>query len=206
MKIEAPIFFCSREALFQWFSVNHDQADAKWFGFYKKSTKKPGISYQDALKSTKKPGITYQDALNASLCYGWIDGVRKRIDDLCYSIRFTPRKPGSTWSKVNIKRAWALIETGEMHQSGLKAFRKFEQQTAGKYSYEERRRKLDPEYQKLFKANTKAWDFYNSQTPYYRRITSWWVMSAKREETRRRRLTTLINDSAQGRKIGLMGT
>ncbi len=140
--------------------------------------------------------------MDQALCFGWIDGVRKGIDDASYTIRFTPRKPQSIWSAVNVKRAQELARQGLMHPAGLKAFEERDQKKSGLYSYEQRESsQLDPAYEKQFKANKKAWDFFQSKPPSYQQPAIWWVMSAKQEETRLRRLATLIQDSEHGRTI-----
>jgi uncharacterized protein YdeI (YjbR/CyaY-like superfamily) len=156
-------------------------------------------------KSSGQPSITYPEALDEALCFGWIDGIRKAVDESRYTIRFAPRKPGSIWSNVNIKRANELIALGRMMPAGLAAFEARKQEKSGVYSYENRPRQLSAEYEQKFRANQKAWEFFQSQAPYYRRTASAWVMTAKKEETHMRRLATLIEDSAQGRRLGIMG-
>lgn len=181
-----PRFFKSPSKLRTWFQKNHDRAPELRLGFFK-------------LKSGKA-SVTYRQALDEALCFGWIDGVRNGIDDESYAIRFTPRKPRSNWSQVNVKRAEELEALGLMHSSGLAAFRARDDARIGAYSYEERYR-LDAASETLFRKNKRAWQFFESQPPGYRRLASWWVMSAKKEETRAKRLVVLIDDSASERRI-----
>ena len=180
-------FFKSSDEFRTWLEENHNKAQELWVGFYK--------------KDAQEKGITYQEAVDQALCYGWIDGVRKRIDEVSYTIRLTPRKPRSIWSAVNINRFVELEEIGRVRPPGLKAFEERDQKRSGLYSYEQRSRGLDGAYEKQFKANEKAWEFFRAQPPWYQRTASWWVMSAKKEETRLKRLATLIEDSEQGRTI-----
>jgi uncharacterized protein YdeI (YjbR/CyaY-like superfamily) len=182
------VFFRSRAEFRQWLGEHHDRAKELWIGFYK--------------KSAGKAGIGYAEAVDEALCFGWIDGVRKRIDGVSYANRFSPRRPGSIWSEINIKRAGELSRLGLMQPSGLEAFEKRDPEKSKQYSYEERSRPLDAAYEERFRANEKAWEFFRVQPPSYRKAATWWVMSAKREETRLKRLATLIDDSENGRRLG----
>ena len=186
-----PHYFTSAAKFHQWLEKNHATATELLVGLYK--------------KSSGKPSITYQGALDEALCFGWIDGIRKSVDENRYTIRFTPRKPGSIWSNVNIKRANELSALGRMGPAGLAAFEARKAEKSGVYSYENRPRQLSAEYEQQFRANKKAWEFFRSQASYYQRTASSWVMTAKKEETRLRRLATLIEDSVQGRRLGIMG-
>jgi uncharacterized protein YdeI (YjbR/CyaY-like superfamily) len=137
-----------------------------------------------------------------SACFGWIDGVRKSVDESSYTIRFTPRKSCSTWSAVNIKRMAELKKLGLVHSAGLQAFQRRTDDRSEIYAYEQRKgAKLTAKYEKLFRANKGAWTFFEAQPPWYRRTSSWWVISAKKEETRMKRLARLIDDSARNRPI-----
>jgi len=180
-------FFKSSGGLRSWLEKNHDKKQEQLIGFYK--------------KDSGKPGITYQEALDQALAFGWIDGVRKSIDEKSYMIRFTPRKPKSYWSAVNIKHVGRLMKLGSMHQSGIKVFESRDKKKSEKYSFERENVKLNLNYEKLFKANKKAWDFFQSRPPSYRKPALWWIMSAKQEETRLRRLDQLIKYSEIGEKI-----
>jgi uncharacterized protein YdeI (YjbR/CyaY-like superfamily) len=182
-----PTFFPTPTAFREWLEQHHDQADVLWVGYYK--------------KGSGKPSITWPESVDEALCYGWIDGLRKSIDDLSYTIRFTPRRPGSFWSGVNIKRAQALIEAGQMRPAGLTAFQARKENRAGIYSYEQRGVDLEGPYNGLLKKNKAAWRFFQAQPASYRKAVSWWVISAKKEETRLKRLEKLMTHSAQGQRL-----
>jgi uncharacterized protein YdeI (YjbR/CyaY-like superfamily) len=186
-----PHYFTSAAKSHHWLEKNHGTATELLAGIYK--------------KSSGKPSITYQEALDEALCFGWIDGIRKSVDENRYTIRFTPRQPGSIWSNVNIKRANELSALGRMGPAGLATFEARKAEKPGVYSYENRLRQLNAEYEKRFRANKKAWAYFQARAPYYRRTASAWVMTAKKEETRLRRLAVLIEDSAHGRRLGIMG-
>jgi uncharacterized protein YdeI (YjbR/CyaY-like superfamily) len=183
-----PRFFRTQSEFSSWLERNHDRARELWVGYYK--------------KSAGRSGITWPQSVDEALRYGWIDGVRKGIDDERYMNRFTPRKPGSNWSARNIKRAKELIEQGLMRPAGRKAFEARRKDRSGIYSYEQRHlAKLDLEYERQFRADKEAWRFFQSSAPSYRKNAVYWVMSAKRDETRRRRLATLIENSAKGETV-----
>jgi uncharacterized protein YdeI (YjbR/CyaY-like superfamily) len=182
-----PLYFKSPSAFREWLEENHDRASELWVGFYK--------------KGSGRPSITYHEALDEALCFGWIDGVRKSLDEASYTNRFTPRKPGSNWSEVNVKRVGELEAQGRMRPPGIAAFERRDPEKTKQYSYEERSRELAPAYQKSFRANRKAWDFWSAQPPGYRRVSSWFVMSAKKEETRQKRLARLIDTSERGERL-----
>ena len=184
-----PTFFATPTAFRAWLEEHHSRTPELLVGFYR--------------RGSSKPSITWPESVDAALCYGRIDGVRRRIDDVSYSIRFTPRRSNSIWSAVNIKRALELTESGLMQPAGLQAFERRDEAKSAIYSYEQRHGATFPDaYEKQFRANKKAWGFFQSQAPSYRRIATYWVTSAKREETRLRRLATLIADSAQHHTIG----
>ena len=153
-------------------------------------------------KSTKKPSITWPESVDQALCYGWIDGLRKSIDEESYKIRFTPRKPTSNWSAVNIDRIEFLTKEGLMKPAGIEAWNKRLENKSKVYSYEQQKKaKLLPEYEAQIKANPEAWEFFSNLAPSYKAQTIHWIMSAKREETRQKRLDITIESSAQGLKI-----
>jgi uncharacterized protein YdeI (YjbR/CyaY-like superfamily) len=183
-----PRFFSSPPDWRAWLEQHHDKHQELWVGLYKRGSGKPSISWPEAV--------------DGALCFGWIDGVRKSLDESSYVIRFTPRRPRSIWSAVNIKRVGQLNAMGLMRPRGVQAF---EQRTGNRsriYAYEQRKAaKLSRVYEKKFCANKKAWKFFQAQPPSYRRTSSWWVISAKKEETRLKRLARLIEDSEQGRSI-----
>ncbi len=145
--------------------------------------------------------MTWAQSVDEALCYGWIDGVRRRHDDDSYTIRFTPRRARSVWSSVNIKRVGELTAEGRMQPAGLAAFEKRKEASSEIYAYEQKEVALAPDYEQRFRENQAAWAFFEAQAAWYRKTALWWVMSAKREETRLKRLETLIADSEQGRRI-----
>lgn len=145
--------------------------------------------------------MTWPESVDEALCFGWIDGIRKSVDEISYTIRFTPRRKGSIWSAVNIKRAQQLIDLGLMKPTGLHAFEKRKENKSGIYSYEQRSSELEASYQERFKQDKAAWDFFHAQPAGYRRQMSWWIVSAKMEETRFKRLAKLIEESAKGRRL-----
>ncbi len=146
-------------------------------------------------------GVTYAQALDEALCFGWIDAVRRRLDDDTFSIRFTPRKPRSIWSRVNVAHAERLIREKRMTRAGIAAFEARQEDRTGVYAFEQRSPGLSDEYRRRFAKRRAAWTYFEGEAPWYRRTASHWVMSAKREETRRRRLETLISCSAERQRI-----
>jgi uncharacterized protein YdeI (YjbR/CyaY-like superfamily) len=182
-----PTYFASPADLRRWLRTHHASTRELWVGFYKKAT---GIA-----------SITWPESVDEALCYGWIDGLRKRVDDVRYMIRFTPRRPISHWSAVNLGRVQVLIETRRMRPAGLTAFVERNLAKSQQYAYETRPTELPPDYLKRLKANRPAWAFFQAQRPSYRRAATWWVVSAKRDETKHRRLDRLIDDSAAGRAV-----
>jgi uncharacterized protein YdeI (YjbR/CyaY-like superfamily) len=181
-------FFATPAQFRKWLEANHDKAQELWVGFYK--------------KETGRPSITWPESVDEALCVGWIDGIRKKLDDESYVIRFTPRKPQSTWSAVNIARVAELKRDGRMRPAGLAAFERRRDDKSAIYSYEQRKTAVfDEAAERQFRANAKAWEFFQSQPPWYRRTATYKVISAKREETRQKRLAELIADSAGGRRM-----
>ena len=149
-----------------------------------------------------KPSITWPEAVDGALCFGWIDGVRRSLDETSYVIRFTPRRSRSVWSAINIKRVAELTKLGLMRSAGVQAFERRTGDRSEIYAYEQRMgAKLCAAYERKFRANKKAWKFFQSQPPWYRRTASWRVISAKKEETRLKRLAQLIDDSEHERAI-----
>lgn len=187
MEVQAPVFFKSSGDLRKWFQKNHNKTSELWIGFYN-------------VKSGKK-GIVYKEAVDEALCFGWIDGIRKGLNEECYVNRFTPRKKNSIWSNVNTKRIKELIEEGKAHPAGLEAFKKRSKEKAGIYSFEQDSHKLPTAFEKKFKANKKAWKYFTSKAPWYQRTSIHWVMSAKQNVTRLKRLETLISDSGNEKTI-----
>ncbi|HSN68148.1 MAG TPA: YdeI/OmpD-associated family protein [Thermoanaerobaculia bacterium] len=184
----APRFFRTPADFSRWLEKNHDRQSELWVGFHK--------------KGSGRPSITWPESVDEALCWGWIDGVRKSVDETSYMIRFTPRTATSTWSEVNTRRANALIEEGRMKDPGLRAFQARKAEGSGQYSYEQRRNpKLPAAEEKRFRAKRAAWAFFEAQPPSYRRLALFWVVSAKKEETRAARLDKLIAASAEKRRL-----
>jgi uncharacterized protein YdeI (YjbR/CyaY-like superfamily) len=182
-----PTFFRTPLAFRQWLERHHASADALVVGFYK--------------KDCGKPTMTWPQSVDEALCFGWIDGIRKSVDAVSYTIRFTPRKSGSVWSNVNMKRGAVLIERGLMRPAGLKAFEARKENRSGIYSYEQRTANLEPPYERLLKKDRRARDHFYSQAPSYRKAIGWWILSAKKEETRVKRMEKLIAYSARGERL-----
>jgi uncharacterized protein YdeI (YjbR/CyaY-like superfamily) len=186
-----PTFFATPGELRAWLEEHHATETELVVGFYR--------------KGSGRPSITWPQSVDQALCFGWIDGVRRGIDDESYSIRFTPRKPRSTWSAINVKRAAELTEQGLMYPAGLAAFDRRSDDNTAIYSYEQRRTaKLEPAMEQRFKEDERAWAWFQDQPPSYRRTATHWVVSAKKPETRERRLQQLIADSKAGRRIALL--
>jgi uncharacterized protein YdeI (YjbR/CyaY-like superfamily) len=182
-----PRFFATPDEFRAWLEGNLDSESEVVVGFHKKHT---GL-----------PSLTWTESVREALCFGWIDGVRRRIDDDS-SIRFTPRKPGSNWSVVNVRHVEELARAGRMHRAGIEAFEARTSEKTGVYTYENREKAtLGPEQEERFRANEKAWEFFQAKPPGYRQTAIFWIVRAKREETRDRRLATLIEDSAHERRI-----
>ncbi|HZE26873.1 MAG TPA: YdeI/OmpD-associated family protein [Terriglobales bacterium] len=181
-------FFATPADFRAWLDQHHVSEQELSVGLYK--------------KDSGKPSITWPQSVDAALCYGWIDGVRNSIDEISYRIRFTPRKPTSIWSAVNVKRVAELTKLGLMCPAGVIAFEARKGDKTGIYAYEQRKSaKLSRAYEQQFRANKKAWNFFQSQPSWYRRTAAYRVISAKREETRLKRLAQLIEDSELGRSI-----
>ncbi len=183
-----PTFFPTPADFRAWLQAHHDKFQELLVGFYK--------------KDSGRLSITWPESVEVALCFGWIDGVRKSLNDTSYTIRFTPRKPTSTWSSININLVRKLTKQGLMHPAGLKAFAARNAKKSGIYSYEQRKNpKFTREQKKQFRANKGAWEFFRSQAPWYQRVTTYWVISAKREETKIKRLSLLIENSQNQRSL-----
>jgi len=182
------IFFATPLLFRTWLDANHDKERELLVGFYK--------------RSSGRPSITWPESVDEALCFGWIDGVRRSIDEESYSIRFTPRKRTSIWSAVNVARVGELTRQGRMREPGKLAFAARTPERTGVYSFERNQAAVLPKAsEKALRSNKKAAAFFDAQAPWYRRAAIHWILSAKREETRRRRLDQLISDSARGREI-----
>jgi uncharacterized protein YdeI (YjbR/CyaY-like superfamily) len=183
-----PTFFPAPADFRAWLEAHHDKFRELLVGFYK--------------KDSGKPSITWPESVQVALSFGWIDGVRKSLDETSYTIRFTPRKPASTWSSININLVRKLTNQGLMHPAGLKAFAARDEKKSAIYSYEQRKSaRFTREQEKHFRANKTAWEFFRSQAPWYQRVTTYWVISTKKEETKLKRLSGLIEYSQQRRTI-----
>jgi uncharacterized protein YdeI (YjbR/CyaY-like superfamily) len=183
----SPRFFPTPAHLRRWFDKHHESVDQLWIGFYR--------------KGSGKPSITWPESVDEALCVGWIDGIRKSVSDDSYMIRFTPRRPRSVWSAVNIGRATALQAEGRMRPAGLKAFEARTENRSGIYSYEQRPARLSEPYAGMMKKNRAAAAFFDAQPPSYRKLTIWWVISAKKDETRLARINRLIDASARKQRL-----
>ena len=149
-------------------------------------------------------GLTYAQALDEALCYGWIDGVRRAVDEVSFSIRFSPRRARSIWSRVNVAHVERLMAAGRMERAGLAAFEARDEKRTGIYSFEREAAELTAAFAKTLRSNRKAWAYFQGEAPWYRRVATFWVMSAKKEETRAKRLGILVACSARGERIGLV--
>jgi uncharacterized protein YdeI (YjbR/CyaY-like superfamily) len=180
-------FFKTPAAFRKWLAANHDKSKELWVGFYK--------------KDSGKPSITWPESVDEALSFGWIDGVRKSVDNDSYKIRFSPRKPGSVWSVINMRNVERLIKEERMQPAGLKAYAARKEYRSGIYSYEQRSPELVEPYAGQFKKHKTAWKFFAAQPPGYRKQMNWYVVSAKQEETRLKRLRQLIEYSEQGKRM-----
>jgi uncharacterized protein YdeI (YjbR/CyaY-like superfamily) len=179
-----PIFFASPQEFYDWLEEHHETEAEVYVGFYK--------------THTGKRGMTWSESVDQALCFGWIDSRANAIDADRYMQRFTPRKPGSNWSKINVEKVAKLTEAGRMRPAGLAAFEQRTDEKTGVYSFEREHPELPPELERRLRANPTAADYFDARPPWYRRAATHWVVSAKREETRLRRLAQLIEDSAAG--------
>jgi uncharacterized protein YdeI (YjbR/CyaY-like superfamily) len=183
-----PTFFATPADFRAWLERHHESHSELIVGFHK--------------RGSGRPSITWQESVDQALCFGWIDGVRRRIDDASYSIRFTPRKARSTWSAVNIRRMKELVEEGLVAPAGLAAFERRTDDRTAIYSHEQRKAaKLEPDQERRLRADERARAYFEAQPPSYRRAAIHWVTSAKKPETRERRLAQLIECSAAGEPV-----
>jgi uncharacterized protein YdeI (YjbR/CyaY-like superfamily) len=179
--------FRTQEAFRTWLEKNHGRANELILRCFK--------------THAKHRGLGYKGALDEALCFGWIDGVRRALDDDSFAVRFTPRRERSNWSKVNVERATKLKANGRMHAAGLAAFRSRAATAPAPYSFESKSITLDRGLEKKLRANKRAWQYFQAQPPWYRRTVIFWIMTAKRDATRAKRLAKLIERSAQGAPI-----
>jgi uncharacterized protein YdeI (YjbR/CyaY-like superfamily) len=185
---DGPTFFATPARFRQWLVKNHARATELWVGYFR--------------KGSGRPSITWPESVDEALCFGWIDGIRKKVDDESYKIRFTPRRPKSIWSAVNIARVALLTHDGRMQPAGIATFARREEATSAVYSFENRESaKLTVADEREFRRDSAAWEFFQRQPAGYRRLAAWWVISAKRPETQHRRLERLIAESRAQRRI-----
>ena len=185
-----PKFFATPQKFRQWLEKNHASAKVLLVGFHK--------------KGSGKKSITYPEALDEALCFGWIDGVRRNLDETSYTIRFTPRRLGSIWSLVNVKHVERLKKEARMHAAGLAAYEQRDPKRTGVYAFENAPRELSAEYENEIRKTKGAWEYFQTYPPYLKKTVSYWVMSAKKEETRAARLRRLIESAARGERIGVL--
>ena len=184
---EAAVFFESRDAFIAWLDDNHADTPALWVKLYK--------------KGSGRVNMTWPETVDAALCFGWIDGQGKSLGEEARAIRFSPRRKGSIWSAVNVRRFGELAELGMVRPAGHAAFAARREDRTAIYSHEQESIEFDAAQLAAFQENSAAWEYFSSRPPSYRKAAIWWVISAKREETRARRLQTLIDDSAQGQLL-----
>ncbi len=182
-----PVFFKTQSDLRKWFDAHFDKVSELYVGYYK--------------VHTGKPSVTWSESVDEAICFGWIDGIRKSIDEESYCIRFTPRRKKSIWSAVNLQKVEKLKSAGLMKSAGIEIFEQREKKNTNVYSFEKKTIVLKKEFEKKLKLNKKAWKYFQEQQPSYQQPVINWVMSAKQEETRKRRLENLITDCEAGRKI-----
>jgi uncharacterized protein YdeI (YjbR/CyaY-like superfamily) len=182
-----PVFLKNQAAFRKWLEKNHNLESELLVGFYKVNSGKANMSWSQSV--------------DEALSFGWIDGIRRSIDGDSYCIRFTPRKPDSIWSEVNIKKAEKLIEQGLMHDKGLELFMNRKPANSRLYSYENKPEALPPEYEKIFRMNSSAWEYFSSLSTSYKKTIYFWILSAKQESTRLARLNKLISESEKKKRI-----
>ena len=187
MKPTEVKFFRDQSAFRSWLEKNHAKKPFLWVGYWKKSSGKKGISYEEAVR--------------AALSYGWIDGQGMGIDDKSHTNRFTPRKPGSIWSVSNLKRIKELKKAGLMRPSGLAAFANRDKKKTGLYSFEQKEVVLDTATKRHLMKHAAAWKFFRAQAPYYQRVVTWWLISPKKPETKKNRIAALIKASEEGHRL-----
>lgn len=183
----APLFFRTPKAFRAWLEANHDRTPELLVGFYR--------------KDSGRESITWPESVDEALCFGWIDGVRRSLDEHSYSIRFSPRRPRSIWSNVNVAKVEALIRDGRMMPAGLAAYALRDPVRSGIYSFEKEAAAFDAEALRAFKRSKAGWAFFQAQPAGYQKLVTHYVMSAKRPETRAKRLAWIISHSAREERI-----
>lgn len=188
--MKEPLFFATQSELRKWFQKHHQTETEVWIGYYKKAT---GI-----------PSIDWSQSVDEAICFGWIDGIRRKIDEQSYKIRFTPRNPKSHWSAVNLAKVEKLLELGLIMPAGLEVYNQRDEKKSRQASYERQHIELDQQYEAKIRQNEKAWLYYKNLAASYKKASIHWVMSAKNEETRLRRLDILIQSCETEKKIPLL--
>lgn len=184
------LFFKTKNDLRNWFKKHHETEKELFLGYYK--------------VHTKKESVTWSESVDEAISFGWIDGIRRRIDDESYQIRFTPRNPSSIWSAVNIDKFKNLQKLGLIHEKGFESFSKKAEEKSKIYSYERKNAKLSAEFESEIKKNKLAWQYFTKLAPSYKKASIHWIMSAKRLETQKKRLQILIDSSEKNQKIPLL--
>jgi uncharacterized protein YdeI (YjbR/CyaY-like superfamily) len=182
-------FFENTQDFRRWLKANGEKETELIVGYHK--------------VSTGKPSMTWSESVDQALCFGWIDGIRRSVDEESYCIRFTPRKPNSNWSSVNIKKMEELIVSGQMTPAGLKLFELRKELKSEVYSYENRTETFLPEIEARFRQNGKAWEFFSKQAPSYRKTVIYWIMNSKQEATFEKRFAQLISECEEGKRLDL---
>ncbi|RFS14539.1 YdeI family protein [Emticicia sp. C21] len=182
-----PTFFPHQSDFRKWLAENHEKEKELIVGFYR--------------VDSGKPSITWSQSVDEALCFGWIDGIRRSVDHESYCIRFTPRRPTSIWSTVNINKMEEMIPKGLVQKAGLLAYEKRKDHKSNIYTYEKEEAEFSPIIQATFKTNIQAWDFFQKQPPYYRKLMTGWIVTAKQEATRLSRLEKLIKASEEGKRL-----
>jgi uncharacterized protein YdeI (YjbR/CyaY-like superfamily) len=180
-------YFRSPAEFRSWLAKHHARASELLVGFHR--------------KDSGRPSLPWPESVAEALCFGWIDGIRRRVDETRYTIRFTPRRTRSIWSNVNIRIARELVKSGRMRPAGLRAFEARKEYRSGIYSFEQRTVELPPKYARVLRKNAKAHAFFESSGANYRKAAMWWIVSAKQEATRLRRLASLVENSAKGERV-----
>jgi len=182
-----PHFFKNTGEFRKWLEKNHTTEKELIVGYHR--------------VDTGKPSMTWSESVDQALCFGWIDGIRRKIDDERFCIRFTPRRPGSNWSKLNISKVEELKKQGLMTRAGLDLYENRKDTSVERYSYENQPAEFPPDMEKLFRNNKSAWDFFEKQPPSYRKVRIYWVISAKHDDTKLNRLNKLISSSEKGERL-----
>jgi uncharacterized protein YdeI (YjbR/CyaY-like superfamily) len=182
-----PLFFTNQDDFRKWLAENHKKETELLVGFYK--------------KESGRPTMTWSQSVDQALCFGWIDGVRKSIDKDSYCIRFTPRRPTSIWSDINIQKIEELKKEGLIQPSGIAAFKNRKASKSRIYSFETETKKLPDQFELKFKANIIAWDFFTRQAPSYQKTIIHWIVTAKQEKTKLTRLVRTITESEKQKRI-----